>query len=329
MTQVMLNKPEMACRFYTALQKLCECPEQGVDIIQIIQHMGGVLVEVALLFDDPADAFDGCFVKLAGRLNTPINRADIGSSALPPAHVVDSETERGRTAARIFLEDWADCPDAFFDLVATMIEDVAGRWEADGHMPKAEMIHLLYTATRMGLSYEIAAQELCDIVIENHVAQRGWSLGDCIGALSAVAGRRLAQSLNAQTCMIFQGSAVPENLDCIVYVMTKEAVRLGVPAGSDWRFGLAANDMPVNAPVQLIQGVEPHCEEFFGMMQMHDDFYMQAVSLAKAAGRMVAVASGGDLPEIEPAIAKPLAMSAMTESYKFVCIDHNLLSAHH
>ena len=108
--------------------------------------------------------------------------------------------------------------------------------------------------------------------------------------------------------------------------MTKEAVRLGVPAGSDWRFGLAANDMPVNAPVELIRGMEPYCDSFFNAIKLIHPFE-QSVACAKAAGRMVAVASGGELPEIEPAIAKPLAMSAMTESYKFVCLDHKIALA--
>ena len=47
----------------------------------------------------------------------------------------------------------------------------------------------------------------------------------------------------------------------------------------------------------------------------------QAVACAKAAGRMLAVTSGGEMPEIEPAIAKPLAMAAITDTYKSVCMD--------
>jgi len=39
---------------------------------------------------------------------------------------------------------------------------------------------------------------------------------------------------------------------------------------------------------------------------------------------MVAVAAGGEIPEIEPAIAKPLAMSAMSETYKSVCMTHSV-----
>jgi hypothetical protein len=46
------------------------------------------------------------------------------------------------------------------------------------------------------------------------------------------------------------------------------------------------------------------------------DLREQAVACAKAAGRMIAVASVGDEPDIAPVIAKPLAMAAITETYK-------------
>lgn len=126
--------------------------------------------------------------------------------------------------------------------------------------------------------------------------------------------------------MVFRGNNIPDNLDRAVHVMTQEAVRMGVPAGSDWRFGLAANDMPVNAPVELIRGLEPYCQEFFRRIAL-DGLFEQSVGCAKAAGRMIAVAAGGEIPEIEPAIAKPLAMAAMTESYKFVCLDQTMATA--
>ena len=193
-------------------------------------------------------------------------------------------------------------------------------------IPREETLRLLIECVKKCMAFEIAAQELCDVSIEYQVGRKGWSVGDCIAALSGVAGRRLAISLSsAEVCDYFRGSDLPDNLDRIVYNMTQEAVRLGVPAGSDWRFGLAANDTPINAPVELIRELEPQCLRFFRAIGLNGS-YDQAVSCAKAAGRMIAVASGGDLPEIEPAIAKPLAMSAITESYKFVCLDFDMVS---
>ncbi|MEK7801386.1 MAG: hypothetical protein AAB276_02930, partial [Pseudomonadota bacterium] len=104
------------------------------------------------------------------------------------------------------------------------------------------------------------------------------------------------------------------DIDYLVSTMTTEAVRMGVPAGSDWRFGLAANDCPLNPPIELLDGVEPYAQLFFSAVPMAD-MRDQAVACAKAAGRMLAVLSTGEQPEIAPVIAKPLAMMAITETY--------------
>ena len=137
-----------------------------------------------------------------------------------------------------------------------------------------------------------------------------------VSGLSAVSGRFLA-GVN-DFCEIFKGPYLPDKLDQVSYVMTQEAVRLGIPAGTDWRFGLAANDCILSAPHDLISSLQPRCMAFFRVIKLHDPLD-QAVACAKAAGRMLAVVAGGEEPEIEPVIAKPLAMAAMTDTYKLVC----------
>ena len=312
------NKPDMGARLYAGLVRLASDPERGTDVMKVIQHMAGVLVETFLIFDEPDMAMDASFQKLSRLLDCAPLEGIVTSEALPPAHIMDMETERGRQAAREFFEEWLDCTFEFHDLILVIIQNIMVRWEEDGQM-RAESLRLLIECTRRCMAFEIAAQELCDVVIEQKVALEGWSLGDCISALSAVAGRRLALSLNSDVCHMFRGNDLPENLDRVVYVMTQEAVRLGVPAGSDWRLGLAANDVPVNAPIDLITGIEPYCQGFFEAIGVRNQ-YEQSVCCAKAAGRMLAVAAGGEVPEMEPAIAKPLAMAAMTETYKSVCM---------
>ncbi len=318
------NKPEMAARLYAGLIQLATDPAQGTDAMRLIQHMAGVLVETFLVFDEPDEVMEVTLRRLSDMLEcAPIGGA-LGQRVLPPAHVMDYETERGRMAARRFFEEWLDCVFEFHALVLVIIHNIIVSWEADGQT-RDESLRLLVECTHRAMGFEIAAQELCDVVIDRKVASEGWSLGDCIASLSAVAGRRLALSLNSDACMLFRGAHLPECLDKIVYVMTQEAVRLGVPAGSDWRFGLAANDVPINAPMDLVYGIEPYCQSFFDAMQIKNQ-YEQAVCCAKAAGRMLAVAAGGELPELEPAIAKPLAMAAITETYKSVCMEQTAFS---
>jgi hypothetical protein len=318
------NKPDMGGRLYTGLIRMATCSKKGTDAMKVIQHMAGVLVETYLVFDDPDQAMHAGFTKLSKTLGCKPADGQMVAHALPPSHHIDQVTERGRAAAREFFEEWLDCTFEFHELLMVLIHNIFVSWEEDGQ-PRDESLRLLIECSVRCMSFEISAQELCDVVIERKVAEEGWSLGDCIAALSAVAGRRLALSLNSETCHIFRGADLPENLDRVTSVMTQEAIRLGVPAGSDWRFGLAANDTPLNAPIDLILGIEPFCQSFFNAIQLKNQ-YDQAVACAKAAGRMIAVASGGELPDLEPAIAKPLAMMAITETYKSVCMNHQLAS---
>ena len=318
------NKPDMGARLYSGLIALASEPGRGTNVMRLIQHMAGVLVETYLVFDTPEQSMQASFQKLAKLLTVAPVAGPLGRAALPPGHVMDYETEKGREAARQFFVGWLDCAHGFHDLFLTILHNLMVTWEEDG-LPRAESFRLLVECTMRAMTYEVAAQELCDLVIEKKIAQDRWSLADCVAALSAVAGHRLALSLQADVCHVFKGADLPENLDKIVYVMTQEAVRLGVPAGTDWRFGLAANDMPVNPPVDLIGAVEPYCLGFFRAVGVSSQ-YDQAVCCAKAAGRMLAVAAGGETPEMEPAIAKPLAMMAITETYKSVCMDHQMMT---
>jgi hypothetical protein len=312
------NRPDMGARLYSNLVTLASDPRRGTDVMKVILYLSGIFVETCLVFEKPDEAMEASFTKLSKMLGCEPLPGLLTPEALPPAHIIDYETERGRFMARTFFEEWLDCEYQFHELMLVLTHNIMIGWEEDGQT-RAESFRLLVECTKRCMGFEIAAQELCDVVIESKVASEGWSLGDCIAALAAVAGRRLALSLDADTCQIFRGADIPDNLDRVVYVMTQEATRLGVPVGRDWRFGLAANDVPVNAPIDLIFGIEPQCYGFFESIGMKNR-YEQAVSCAKAAGRMVAVAAGGEVPEMEPAIAKPLAMAAITETYKSVCM---------
>lgn len=313
----------MAARLYESIVSMAICEDRGTNIMQVIQHMSGVLLETYMVFDKPDEAMQASFMKLSRALECKPEAGVLAEGVLPPSYMIDLETEKGRFAAREIFEDWLDCAFEFHDLILKVVENIILQWEQDGQS-RQETLRLLYECTTRCMAYEIAAQELCDVVIDKKVAFEGWSLMDCVAALSAVSGQRLANSLS-NSCQIFKGSDLPDTLDSLVYVMTQEAVRLGVPAGSDWRFGLAANDVPVNAPYELIQGIEPYCMSFFRAIQL-TSLYDQAVACAKAAGRMIAVAAGGECPELEPVIVKPLAMAAITETYKSVCMDQQIVS---
>lgn len=314
-------KADVALRIHTSIQAMAEEPEMGTDAMKVLMLYAGMLVECAFLFDNCEEALEGSFARLADLLDCEPYAGDLGGRALPPSTIIDFDTEQGRSLAREFFEEWLDCSYEFQDMVLFLIHQSLARWEMFG-MARTESFRLLVEATYKAMAFELAAQELCDVVIEQKIGVAHWKLADSVAALAGVSGYKLAQSHEGKNqCCWFRGSDLPDVLDQTAYVMTQEAVRHGLCSSTDWRFGLPANDTPANPPIALIRDMEPVAHGFFNAIEMFD-LNDQAVACAKAAGRMLAIAAGGKKPELEPAIAKPLAMAAITESYKSVCVEY-------
>ncbi len=229
--------------------------EESVDGMRLLQLLAGILVETLLLFDDPDEGLAASITRLVAELKCEPAKGKLASDALPPPYILDNETEQGRLLARKLFEEWLDCAWEFHDLIMFTIQNVILRLE-DGGQDRAEILRIFMECATRCLSYEIAAQELCDIVIEQKMGAEGWSLGESVSGLSAVAGRCLGLSKTDAALM-------PGGLDQVAWVMTQEAVRLGIPAGTDWRFGLAANDCAASAPFDLIFSLWPSAREFF------------------------------------------------------------------
>ena len=318
------DKADVALRIHYAIQSLSS-DERGLDAMKSVMLLAGMYVETAFLFDNCEEALQGSFVALGNELNCEPLNGEMADDAMPPASIIDFDTEMGRAMAREFFEEWLDCEYGFHEMLITLTQQMFMQWEAEGQR-RAESFRLLIEATYRAMSYELAAQELCDVIIEKKIGIEGWNTADSIAGLAGLAGRKLSLSHGGRDqCCWFRGSDLPDLLDQTAYVMTQEAVRLGTPTGTDWRFGLPANDTPANAPTLLVSRIESLTEGFFHTIHLYD-YQDQAICAAKAAGRMVAVACGGKRPEIEPAIAKPLAMSALTESYKSACVEYAAVS---
>lgn len=320
-----MNKADVALRIHHAIHALSADEDRGHDAMKSLILLSGMYVESAFLFDNCEEALQGMFVKLSEELNCEPLGGVMDYDAMPPSSIIDFDAEMGRAMAREFFEEWLDCAYEFNEMLMFLTQQMFMQWEAVGQS-RAESFRLLVEGTYRAMSYELAAQELCDVVIEKKIGVNGWNMADSISGLAGLAGRKLSLSHGGRDqCCWFRGSDLPDLLDQTAYVMTQEAVRLGIPSGTDWRFGLPANDAPANAPTLLVNSVEKICEGFFQAIELFD-YHDQAVCASKAAGRMLAVACGGERPDLEPAIAKPLAMAALTESYKNTCVEYAAVS---
>lgn len=312
----------LAGSIHKMLHDMALRPGKDVDILVQIQGLAGIFVETAYLFDNPEEAISETLRQLENNLRVRLKAGPGPRDLLPAPDVLDVNTEAGRDIARAVFIDWLEDPYTFHTLMVTLAEQMIINWEREA-CPRAETLYVLTQATTEALMLELAAQELCDALIEECVAKRGWNLADSICALSGSSGVKLAGWLKDREVdwNVFEFQTFWPVFDRVSRVMTREAVRYGVPVSSNWRFGIPANDGPINAPVDLVAGIEEFCDLFFDAAEKTCKLH-QAVACAKAAGRMLAVASGGEQPDLIPEISKPLAMGAMTEAYRAVFGDN-------
>lgn len=322
---ILNDECRIASQIQSDLERLCVDPERGLNGGKALSVLAGFLVESLMLFDNPEEAMEGTYARLVQELGAEPEGSDIDRRILPPAWILDADSECGKALARCAFEDWLDCGYAFHELAVQIVARNILYWEEEG-APRSVSFRLLIESVNRVMGFELAAQDLCDIAITEKMEAESWTIADAIAGLSAIAGRRLALSLTAGRGPFYRGADFPVHLDHIAHVMTQEATRQGIPAGSDWRFGLAANDTPINAPLSLVHGLEPAARRFFRLAGIRD-LGDQAVGCAKAAGRMIALAASGDIPRIEPVIVKPLAMAALTETYRSVCLESAVASS--
>lgn len=287
----------------------------GVNALRLLMVLSGAVVETCFLFDQPDTALDGLLSRLAHRLHTGPASLDPPGEFMPAPYVLDEVSETGRDVVRHILKYAFDEPHAFANVMVDVAYLHLSSIESIG-IPRDEAFRILGEFATRAMVFEVAAQELCDVLIDRKIGDEKWSLGDCISSLSGLSGYKVAvwyQNMSGSSRT--RTRAQVQTFNSVVEVMTREAVRYGIPGGTDWTFGLPANDLPANPPALLISGVLPFCEGFFKAVRAYDPIF-QATACAKAAGRMLAVASGGEMPDLAPAIAKPLALCAMTESYR-------------
>jgi len=286
------------------------------DIIEFLEVIAGIYVESCFLFEKPDIAMSEGFEKLSASLGVAPTDAVIPYQSISHPQKLDARTEQGRALARSVLEEFGECEFSFCEFILWMVSNYLVDWEGN-NIPRSDGFRLFMDAATRCMAFEISAQELCDIVIEKRIGTSDWSLADAVCGLSAYAGYKYGMTQANHGKEFYQDS----HIDMIVYVMTQEAVRMGVPAGSNWRLGLVANDSPADPPTELIESITPLCRDFFSALNLMNGAE-QSVACAKAAGRMLAVVACGDTAELPHAIAKPLAMAALMESYRALMALH-------
>ncbi len=301
------------------LLRMSAIPHGGIDMLRLVRVSAGALCEIALdCVEDPAEFMQHALQDMW--LQTGLDETDRALAqdrredgrdplySMTDPRLVDREVETGRLLIRTIQMDHGSPSETLYEPLIEFLSYIVLSATATS-VDRAAMALFIEKLSQEALAYELATQELCDLLIETKIAEHDWSLGDAICALAGSAAQRLAikragRGWNWETAY-----------QTIADVMMREALSLGIPPSAGWEFGMAANDSRPNPPIALIRAVESSCMVFLDLIGI-SSYETQAVVLAKAAGRMLALAASGEEPEIEAHIAKPLACHAMAETLR-------------
>lgn len=284
----------------------CDLCQEGpsVNLLRLVNLWGGALAECLLDYDAPETAAEDCLVELSIKIDADMWMAP----SLRSASACEQDIELGRTLSRLYLGDgleWSlNARHALIE-VGRGIRGLCGSDEA-GDALMAESL-------RTAVCYELGAHSICDRAIDVKIAGQRWTIADCILGLSALAGSHQARLM--MDAGISNHASLEKALDDLMRVMMEEAVRHGVPEDVGLLHGIPANDTQTPIHADLIRSMEPLALTVLEELHMLDRTN-QAVALAKAAGRMVAVAAAGESPDIEHVVARPLALCAMMGAFR-------------
>ncbi len=261
----------------------------------------GLMTETLLEYEEPDIVMEQAFHRIADLLRTDPEEADRESELIPLAYTIDHDTELGRHLARGVVEKLPKGMDDIHEIAIALVINDFPLWEKEGY-GKDKLLRLLIETVIASLTYEMATQDFCDLLIEEFIAD-GNTPGNGIMALASVAGYYYTLAENK---MVMPVDAEKE----MMRVMAREAIRHGTPGSRDWDMLSPANDATGTKIPEYLEQLKPQIDEFFVLIGL-DDALGRAVAVAKAVGRMVAVITVEDIGQIHPSIAKSLAKTGM------------------
>ncbi len=292
---------EEAKAIQTRLETLIKDTDPMARIRRTIMIYGGMITETLLDYEEPDTVMEQAFHRIAELLNAD-PAEEIPKGFLPPAYVIDHDTELGRQLARQVAEKLPKGTDDLHEIAIALVINEVDAWEKNGISRELGM-RLLVESVIMSLTFEMATQDFCDLLIEDFIADGQHTTADAVLALAAVSGSYFREAMDA-------GSAEVSAETDLTHVMARESLRHGTPGVKNWHGLAAANDGANQDVSGFVAELKPEMEEFFGVIGL-DDPLGKAVAVAKATGRIVAVITVEEIGQIHPNIAKSLAKTGM------------------
>jgi hypothetical protein len=267
----------------------------------------GMITETLIEYEEPDVVMEQVFARIADLLKCePAAVIDEGD-LVPLAWALDRDSEIGRRLSRLAGRKLAKGLDDAHEIAIALFINEAPEWEKQG-FPKDATLRLLIEMVILSLTFEMATQDFCDMLIEDFITD-GKSAADALFGLGAVAGTYFAEAK--------EHYVLPADAEArLTEVMARESRRHGTPGHRDWSALAAANDAPYGDISKYMEKIAPEVDEFFEFVGLNDPL-AEAVATAKALGRMIAVITVEDVGQIHPSIAKSLAKTGMILGSKY------------
>lgn len=292
---------EEAKNVRTRLDTLIKDKDPKVRMIRSLCIYAGMITETLLEYEEPDVIMEQAFHRISDLLQAEPADGSKPDDLMPLAYIVDHDTELGRVMARNTADKLPKGLDDFHEIAIALIINDFPLWEKDGY-PRDRMLRLLVESVIASLTFEMATQDFCDLMVEDFMSE-SHTTAEALTGLGAVAGNYFAIAQS-------RTKLPPEAEKQLMNVMVRESLRHGTPGTKDWASLAAANDAEDKNIPEYLKDMKPAIEEFFVLIGLEDPLG-RAVAVAKAVGRMVAVISVEDVGQIHPSIAKSLAKTGM------------------
>lgn len=299
---------EEAKAIRTRLETLIKDTDPLDRIRRTVMIYAGLITETLLEYEEPDVVMEQAFHRIADLLETdPAD--DMGDLGMPPAYIIDRDTEVGRHLGRNVADNLPKGMDDLHEIAIALVIADFPLW-SDTAVTKEYALRLLIESVISSLTFEMATQDFCDLLIEDFMTEAGRTSSDGLLALSAMAGYYFQAAKN-ETVLL------PDAEQELTNVMARESLRHGTPGLKNWSPLAAANDSERSDVPGFIEELKPDIEEFFALIGL-EDALSKAVAVAKAVGRMVAVITVEDIGQVHPSIAKSLAKTGMILGGKYM-----------
>jgi len=306
MANVVYGHFDSAGALHKQIASFCRDDKGFHDDDRLVRIYAGVIAECLLDYEDWKDGLSDYF-GMERSISDGLDTCRwVDGDYDVRSFVLDKDTELGRSLVRAHLDD---APETSFlmlrNIRASLLSALKDRdvfWDR---------LHDMALAT---LVSEQVIHHLCDQVIDVCIGGEAWTLGDCVQAMGALSGQYHAKVIELENLGMSKPAVIEHDFDYMVNTTLNEAMRLGMPDHAGLYTMLAANDVQSYIPYHKSDAIDAIVQPLFRVFSVYDSD-LRSMMIAKATGRMMAVAAAGDNPDMDVCVVTPLALSSMQGSY--------------